>query len=275
VPSSAFEEEYSREKTMRNIWQVKGNRLACITCASDTLDVADNDFAYTAAATMGAGGSVLMSESEYSSNKQTYDFSNFDAISVNGAYHVQITQGNSYGITASGSPEDLEKLEIRQERSELAIAHKDRTFKLFDRQKTVLIQITVPSLRSLDLSGAIKADIGHIKSDNLNLALTGATQAFVDVNVNRLQADVAGASKSTFTGRAETVDMDIAGASKLDATRLVANTVNVEAAGACSVDVHATNTLRAEAAGASKVRYRGNPSNVITDVAGASKISRL
>lgn len=275
VPSSAFEEEYSREKTLRNTWQVKGNLLSCITCAADTLDVAESDFAYNSAATMGMGGSMLMNESEYSSNKQTYDFSDFDAITVNGAYHVQITQGSSYGITASGDQEDLEKLEIRKKGNELVIEHEDRTFKLFEKQKIVLIQVTVPELRSIDLSGAIKADIGHIKSDHLNLALTGATKAFLDVNVNRLKADITGASKSTFTGRADHVDMDIAGASKLDASRLVANTVVVDAAGACSADVYAKNTLRADAAGASKVRYKGNPSNVITDVAGASKVSRL
>lgn len=275
VPSSAFEEEYSREKTLRNLWQVKGNLLSCITCASDTLEVAESDFAYAAAATMGAGGSVLMDESEYSSNKKTYEFSNFDAITVNGAYHVQVTQGNAYSVTASGDADDLEKLNISQNHGELVVEHKDRTFKFFDKQDPVLIQITVPELRSLDLSGAVKADIGHIKTDNLTLALTGATKAFVDVNVNRLKADITGASKSTFTGRADYLDMDIAGASKLDATRLVANTVEVEAAGACNVDVHATNTLRADAAGASKVRYRGNPDNVITDVAGASKVSRM
>ncbi|MBD1398729.1 PspC domain-containing protein [Pontibacter sp. JH31] len=275
VPSSAFEEEYSREKTLRNLWQVKGNLLACVTCASDTLDVTESDFTYNSAATMGMGGSVLKNESEYSSNKQTYDYSNFDAITVNGAYHVQITQGNNYSITASGSPEDLEKMEVRKEGDELVINPEGSTFRLFDRQKTVLIQITLPRLRSLDLGGAIKADIGHIQTNHLNIALTGATQAFVDVNVDRLQADIAGASKSTFTGRAQTVDMDIAGASRLDATKLVASTVNVEAAGACSADVHATNTLRADAAGACKIRYRGNPGNVVTDVSGASKVSRL
>ena len=275
IPSSTFEEEYSREKTLRNLWQVKGNLLSCITCASDTLDVTESDYTYNSAATMGMGGSVLKDESEYSSNNKTYDFSDFDAITVNGAYHVQITQGSSYGIKASGNEDDLEKLEITQESGELVIEHKDRAFNLFDRQKTVLIQISVPEISSIDLSGAIKADIGHIKSNRLNLTLTGATQAFVDINVNRLQADIAGASKSTFTGRAETMDMDIAGASKLDATSLVANTVTIEAAGACSADVHATNTLRADAAGASKIRYKGNPSNVITDVSGGSKISRL
>src|SRR5690606_5495496 len=161
------------------LWQVKGNLLACITCASDTLDVADSDFTYNAAATMGAGGSVLMNESEYSSNKQTYDCSDFDAITANGAYHVQITQGNTYSVTANGNVDDLKKLEIRKDGSELVVEHEDRTIRLFEKQEAVLIQITVPELRSLDLSGAIKADIGHIKSSSLNLALTGATQAFV------------------------------------------------------------------------------------------------
>jgi phage shock protein PspC (stress-responsive transcriptional regulator) len=275
VPSGAFEEEYSREKIMRNLWQAKGNRLVCLTCASDTLDVAGEADYIAGSATMGMGGSVLMNEAEYSSNKKTYDFSNFDAITVNGAYHVQISQGSRYNVTANGSPEDLEKLKISQNHGELLVEHENQSFRLFDRQEPVLIQITVPELRSLDLSGAVKADIGHIKTNNLTLALTGATKAFVDVNVNRLKADITGASKSTFTGRADQVEMDIAGASKLDASRLVANVVEVEAAGACNVDVHATNTLRADAAGASKVRYKGNPSNVVTDVAGASKVSRL
>ncbi|WP_018478393.1 PspC domain-containing protein [Pontibacter roseus] len=274
IPSGTFEEEYSREKTLRNLWQVKGDRLACLTCAADTLDDA-NDTNYAAASTMGMGGSVLSEESAYSSNQQTYEFSDFNEIQVQGPYHVQIVQGNSYAVSARGNEEDLEKLRIEKSGNTLEIEHKGKTFNLFDKERLVLIQITVPELRSLDLSGAITADVGQIKSDELNITLVGASKAFIDVNTNRLTGDFAGATKVTLVGRADDMDLDIAGASNLDAVRLVANTVNVEAVGACTADVYATNTLRADAAGASIVRYKGKPTNVVTDVSGASKVSRL
>jgi phage shock protein PspC (stress-responsive transcriptional regulator) len=277
VPSAIFEEEYSREKTMRNLWQAKGDRLVCLTCASDTLDVADNsDFDYESnSATMGMGGSVLLAEDEYGSDQEVYEFENFDRITISGPYHVQIKQGNNYAVTARGAREDLNKLKVSKDGNELEIASRDRVFNLFEDRKNVLIQITVPQLRSLDMSGAIRADIGHIKADNFTLALSGATRSNVQINASTLKADISGASQSTFSGRVDRLEFNASGASKMDATKLEANTVDIDVSGACMADVYATSTLRADASGGSRIRYKGNPDNVVTDVSGASKVSRL
>ena len=47
------------------------------------------------------------------------------------------------------------------------------------------------------------------------------------------------------------------------------------ASGASEVTVHVTGQLNAEASGASRVRYRGNPSLGRVDTSGASSVSPL
>jgi hypothetical protein len=60
-------------------------------------------------------------------------------------------------------------------------------------------------------------------------------------------------------GSAENVEIAIAGAGKVDADDLIVQNMHINCAGASQAEVHVVRELWAQAAGASKISYQGNP----------------
>ncbi|WP_187263284.1 GIN domain-containing protein [Pontibacter beigongshangensis] len=277
LPSSLFEVEYSRDKILRNTWQAKGDYLACLTCDADTLNTADAaDYSLASASeTTGAAGSVLLALDRYSSHVSTYNEKDFDKIKISGNYHLQIKQGSDYDVQIHAEEEDLEKLTVTNSRRELVIEPRQKYFNIFEDSDPVLILITVPDLRRLELSGALKADIGRLEVNTLDLAIAGATKSLIHLQANRVNLDISGASSTTLTGQANRLHLDLSGASKLNAASCKAGQIDIEASGASKAEIHANRHLKAEASGGSSITYSGTPGYLSTDVSGAGKIKRM
>jgi hypothetical protein len=77
--------------------------------------------------------------------------------------------------------------------------------------------------------------------------------------VQNLTIDAKGASKLDLAGVADNLHVTIAGAGELEAEDLLAQVVHINCAGASKAEVHAVRELWAQAAGASKISYKGNP----------------
>ena len=282
LPQATFDRNYSHEKIVRNTWQVKGDMLECLTCATDTLDTEDSegfdnetgDGINIEVNAFGDEESVLKELSEYGSSSKNYTFSNFDAISVSGPYHVQIIQDAKYSVRVVGNSKDLKRLEIGQNGNELEINHEERTINLFDDQEPVLIQITAPDLTKIHLSGAVKADIVTGNSDELSIELTGATKAAIKTFARNLKVEVAGASATKLIGSANRFELDAAGACVIDADELRADNVIAETSGMTIAELYASTSLQVEANGASRITYKGNPGSTDFNTSGASKVER-
>ncbi|WP_347156448.1 PspC domain-containing protein [Pontibacter chitinilyticus] len=279
LPSGTFDQDYSDEKIMRNTWQVKGDMLECLTCATDTIDDSQqqdgSDFHMDVDLdAFGDGESMLLNESDYSNNVQNYNFSNFRHISIGGPYHVELKQGSNYSVRVRADEEELKRMQVEQAGDEVRINYKGRSINLFDDHQPVLIQITAPDISKIDLSGAIKANVTGLTSNDLAVSLTGATKAAFNVRTKNLKAEITGASASKFVGSTDSFDLTAAGACKINADQLRASKVAVDAAGMTVVSVYASSELRAEASGASKVTYAGNPENTKVEANGASKVAK-
>lgn len=272
LPSSALEGDYSRAKVLRNTWQVNGNRLQCLTCAADTLDTETEASMGGFTTDMGEGESVLLNESDYSSNSQAFNFRDFKRITVSGPYHVQLRQGDSYAVVVRAKEQDLKRMELDMSGDELEISSDQKVFRLFSEQDPVLIRITAPDIHTIELNGAIKADLGTIKGENLRLNLSGAIQSVANLNVRNLRVDAAGATASTFFGKAERFELDATGACVIRADKLEASYVDADVTGAGVAEVYASNTLRADASGTSHIVYRGNPKDKVIDSSGPSTV---
>ncbi len=280
LPGATFDKNYSYEKIERNTWKAKGDMLECITCATDTLDTEEPEMLMNEAGfdfnsdEMGEGGSVLLRETEYGTNSRSFNVSEFSKVSVAGPYHVRLTQGSRHQVNVIGPEKEIRRMDINVRGDELVIEYEDKVINLFDDHEPVLIQISVPNLNSLVLAGAIKADVSLPNADVLDLELAGATKALIDVRARTIRADIAGASNTQFVGTTNRFELDATGACKINASNLRANDVIVEATGATKANVYATSSITAEAAGASRITYKGNPASTQIDASGASKVSR-
>ena len=137
--------------------------------------------------------------------------------------------------------------------------------------------IASPDLRKVTVYGASKietADGQALTQPTLTLDLNGAAQADLVLHVQTLTIDAKGASQLELEGTADDVHVTIAGAGELEAEDLVAQTVHINCAGASKAEVNVARELWAQAAGASKITYKGTPHIQQNIAVGGSVIRR-
>lgn len=124
------------------------------------------------------------------------------------------------------------------------------------------VAIASPDLRKITIYGASKIetmDGQTLTQPSLALDLNGAAQADLRLNVQTLTIDAKGASQLELEGTADNVHVTIAGAGELEAEDLVAQVMHINCAGASKAEVNVVRELWAQAAGASKITYKGTP----------------
>lgn len=174
----------------------------------------------------------------------------FTAVKIGGAAHIEIRAGEEQSVEIET---DDNLLEITKTYVKNDTLHIERRGKIWT-SSPLRVRITVAELKRLHLSGASKADVKNVRADNFELDLNGA-------------------SKVSLQGEAATFVADMSGASNLDAENFLTAKTVVEASGASKAAVFVTETLTADASGASKILYTGNPKTVREDESGASRVS--
>lgn len=115
------------------------------------------------------------------------------------------------------------------------------------------VEVTLPNVDSLRISGAGSVTYRDIDQDELSLDVSGAGTIEVTGKVNRLEADVSGAG-------------DIA------AYLLSATHGRLRVSGAGNIKATATVSVVARVSGVGKIKIGGNPPQRDTDVSGMGKI---
>ena len=147
---------------------------------------------------------------------------------------------------------------------------------------------------AIDAAGAVKLEVyvGEPQAVNVRYAQSGAvTTEVVDgvlkicgvdnhcgkavINVPSLEAiNLTGASRAEVHGLTDELRANISGASKLDADDLWVKNMHITVSGAGKAELNVTDSLWAQAMGASKIEYQGHPSVQQSISLGASKIHR-
>lgn len=175
----------------------------------------------------------------------------FKAVDVGGASDVEIVVGREQSVELEYDDNllPLVKTEVRGD-----TLHISREKGNIRSNNSLRVRITVAELDGLDLSGASKANVSGVKTEKFDLQVSGASKVSID-------------------GTARDLELDLSGASSINAETLMVETASVEASGASRATVNVSETLKADASGASRISYLGNPKSVSRDVSGASSIS--
>lgn len=180
---------------------------------------------------------------------ETREVGAFTGVDVSGAMDVHIEVGADQTIEVSGDDNIVPKVTTTVEGSRLIVSVDANNVR---PKLPIELNITVPSLADVDLSGA---------SD---LEVTG-------LHGEKFEVDISGAADAIFAGSVDTFEVDISGAAELDAAELTAKNVELELSGAADAKVHATDTLDVEVSGAGTVEYLGSPT-VTKEVSGAATV---
>lgn len=221
-----------------------------------------------------------------------FDFSNFTNIEVGYAFEVDVTQGDTCGVTITLNENMFEYLDISQSGKTLIIRMKSSyTYQRTTRQAS----ITLPALRSLELSGASRGEVaGFETTDDMRFDVSGASNlAIVDLKAGNTNIDVSGASRFTgsieimegdfdvsgastieLEGKGTNVRMEISGASTARLEHFPVEIADTHVSGASNASIEVNGRLDIDVSGASRLYYNGGAVLGSVQVSGASTLSR-
>ena len=205
-------------------------------------------------------------------HQQIFNVSDFTKIEINHAFEIEIIESNETSVTAIGSKEDIEKINIETDNNWLKIDYKNfnwdiKSFNLFnlkDNSRAIKIQIKTPFINELNISGAVLAKANITHAEKLKIDLSGASKLnLATQKITDCIVDVSGASTLNLTGKCEFLAMEVSGASQIDASKFECDKVVAEASGASSIKVYVKDELDAEVSGVSSIKYKGDPKLIV------------
>lgn len=207
--------------------------------------------------------------------QQSHEIEEFETLEISGPFDVIMKKGTEHELTMEGEDDDLQNVTIRQSGKTLLIKRKDDQRWRRGNSEKITLRITFVQIEEIRLSGASELrSVSPIKTNVFELVLSGASQIELEIEANRLDANVQGASVARLSGQAGYHWVRMQGASTYKAVDLKAKTVEISCQGASSAQVWADEEVKADASGASSIRYHGNPDRVDSDASGASSIKR-
>lgn len=200
----------------------------------------------------------------------------FDAvdIGISSDINISVVEGGGHGLELKGYGNIIKHIKTEVKDKVLYIEYDlDDTWTV--NEEDMKVRISVPSLKSLSLSGAPDAHIqGNVKGDDFRLDISGASEVIVDnINVNKLEVDMSGASElNVKNGVVKQASYDINGAGKVAAFPLQTEETTASISGVGEGEVTASLKLDATISGAGSVKYKGQP-KVTERISGAGSVS--
>jgi putative autotransporter adhesin-like protein len=172
-------------------------------------------------------------------------FSNLDA---SGAFEIEWENGSpSLRITTDGNL--LTYIESDVSGDTLRLRTREHVWPTHG----IRVAISSPTRTGGNIRGAVKLTVTQLSGPTFALESKGASEVTLDGSIDRLLADMTGASQ-------------------LVADRLQTKTAEISTTGAGDADVAVSDTLKVVITGAGKVTYSGNPPTIKKQITGAGSI---
>lgn len=202
-------------------------------------------------------------------DSRSYSIVDFDRLEMGDAFVVTVQQGPIFSVTAEGDRRNLDDLTI--DKSGSSLIAKYNTYR--NRQYLTYITITMPTLSSVNFSSAVNAKVYDFTSGRIDVVLSGASLAQMNVDATEVFCNISGASQLRLTGEGQKIDGVISGASFLNTFDFPVLTAKLNVSGASTGRVTVSDLLNGDVSGASTVIYRGAP-QLNVQVTGASVVRR-
>jgi hypothetical protein len=225
------------------------------------------------------GGLQLMAQQQINDpNAQLRNVKGFHAIRVSDGIDLYLSQSNEEVVVVSAAEEkwrDRIRTEVDNGVLKIFLEHEGWNWWRNSGNKKMKAYVSFKELDKLVAAGASDVRVtGVIKTDELQINISGASDFKGEIDVNSLSIDQSGASDATITGRATTVEAEASGASDFKGFDLQTQNCRARASGASDIKITVNKELNAHASGASGIYYKGDA--VIREMhsSGASSVSK-
>lgn len=192
-----------------------------------------------------------------SGGTRSFDVAGFTAVALKGADDVEVRQGASFAVTATGDSALLDKLEIRKDGNTLNIGRKEGDWR-WGGDKGAKIVVTLPRLVAASVAGS-----GDMTVDRAEGDFSGAIAGSGDLSVGQLTGGKAGLAIAgsgdlkLATGQASEISAKVAGSGNIDASDVKAERGTISIAGSGNVRAQLTGTAKVSIVGSGDAEVTG------------------
>ena len=151
---------------------------------------------------------------EAAAETRTLKYADFEEVGVASGIRASIKQGNTYQVAATGSSEDLKRLQVRQSGKRLEFSMPPN-FQF--RSSPISLDITMPALRALDLSGGSDGNFTmDIGSRPFKAELSGGSELRGQIRGGDIDLNLSGGSRATLSGSGQRLSLNGSGGSQFE-----------------------------------------------------------
>ena len=204
---------------------------------------------------------------------ETRTTGSFNGVKVSGAIDLFVRTDSVSTVKVDGDENLLKYIIIEQEGSLLKVRTKNGIN--LKPTRSIRVYVSAPEFSRLNASGAcdIFTENKISSSGTLNVDLSGASDAKLEVNAPAIKVEVSGAGSVTLKGETRDFSVDGSGSTDIKCYELLAENTKVDISGAGNAEVFASVKLDVDVSGAADVKYKGN-ATVSQRVSGAGSVKK-
>ena len=164
-----------------------------------------------------------------------------------------IRVGEKQSVVVKADDNLLDRVTTEVQSGKLVIANTPGSF---TTKSPMSVELNVPTLNALTLTGSGNIVVSNIEADSLKVTLPGS-------------------GTLTGSGTATRLDVTVGGSGTVQFPRLVANDVRALVSGSGTIFITATEGLDASVSGSGSILYAGNPQDVTKSVTGTGAITGI
>jgi len=192
----------------------------------------------------------------------------FTHVVFDGAYEVELVQGNQESVTIYAEKSDLNEIKTELDNGKL---------RLYTRNNVTLskfkILLKFKTLESIEFNGGMKLRGKHdLKFVDLILKINGGADLNLKLTADKLNLELSGGTNGDIKGSVNDLEISLNGAGRIVTDELTAKDVKVQINGAGYASVFASNSIDAAIAGIGSIEYSGNPAKVKSNIMGLGAI---
>jgi len=197
----------------------------------------------------------------------------FKEIQSFGSFNIVITDANNHKISVEADENLQSLIETTVENGQLKIRHKRGVN--IKTSHPVTVHVSTASLRAISLfgSGNVSATNTLDGSDELRISSSGSGNIKLDIQTEKVLADLSGSGNITLKGSTKELEGRIQGSGNIRARELQSQLTSIKIGGSGNAEVVATQKLNSKIAGSGDVKYWGDAA-VDSKVAGSGRVSR-
>jgi len=180
----------------------------------------------------------------------TRALANFSSIDLAGSNNVTVVASVRQSVVVHADKNLLSDVTTQVKAGTLIIGDVGS----FAPKSPMYVQVSVPSLTALDLSGSGNITVTGIRASRLTVTLPGSGDIYASGSVTQLNVWIDGSGNTQFSG-------------------LTARNVDAVVSGSGTIFVTATQSLDAKVPGSGAVLYSGNPAHVTTSITGSGAVT--